>query len=101
MLVGLALVCVLGTHDAGGATSVYETAKEIGRLNFNKWVDTALLLQFKIVKKNGTEQSQCLMAEKEQKSQYFNCLLPFYDTGAIIDFVKFNETSSSLVKYDV
>ena len=38
MLVGLTLVCALGTREAGGATSVFETAKEIGRFNFDKWV---------------------------------------------------------------
>ena len=36
MLVGLVVVCVIGSSQAGGSSEVFMTAKEIGRFNFNK-----------------------------------------------------------------
>ena len=38
MLIGLLVVCLLGNYQAGGATEVYNTAKDLGRFNFNKLV---------------------------------------------------------------
>ena len=50
MLVGLLVVCILGTEQAGGASTVYNTAKQIGRINLNKYVFTFVsLLTFVLI----------------------------------------------------
>ena len=36
MLLGLVVVCIMGNIKAGGLGHVYHTAKEIGRLNFDR-----------------------------------------------------------------
>ena len=38
ILLGMLLVCIMGSIKVGGVLYVYNTAKEIGRLNFDKLV---------------------------------------------------------------
>ena len=38
LMTGLVVVCALGTHQVGGPTVVFYTAKELGRINLNKLV---------------------------------------------------------------
>ena len=37
MLAGLLLLCIMGIIRAGGIVYVFETANELGRINFNKY----------------------------------------------------------------
>ena len=37
MLSGMVTVCIMGTIQAGGINTVFNTANDIGRFNFNKY----------------------------------------------------------------
>ena len=51
MLTGLVVVCALGMHQVGGSMVVFNTAKELGRINFNKFVIT--LYNLYLIKHNS------------------------------------------------
>ena len=37
MFLGMIVVCIMGNYLAGGTREVYTTAKQLGRMNFNKY----------------------------------------------------------------